>query len=181
MKFNQEELEKVTNLFLSAIGEDINRSGLKETPARVARSWSELLDGYQQDDKKFYKLFDCDNNNLVIVKDIEFTSFCEHHLLPFQGLITIGYIPNGKVLGLSKFGRIVDCFAKRLQLQEKLVQDIGKSILNNLKPKELFVIAKATHSCMACRGIKKQKSSTVTCFIHGNSYNELDLIKTFNY
>ncbi len=177
MSFNLEELEKSTNIFLKAIGEDIKREGLIETPKRVAKSWAELLNGYNQNDKQFYKTFNCDNSNLIIIKNIEFTSFCEHHILPFQGLITIGYEPNGKVLGLSKFGRIVDCFAKRLQLQEKLVNDIGKSILENLKPKSLFVISKATHSCMACRGIKKQKSNTLTFFTYGKKYNELDLIK----
>ena len=157
MSFNLEELEKSTNIFLKAIGEDIKREGLIETPKRVAKSWAELLNGYNQNDKQFYKTFNCDNSNLIIIKNID--------------------EPNGKVLGLSKFGRIVDCFAKRLQLQEKLVNDIGKSILENLKPKSLFVISKATHSCMACRGIKKQKSNTLTFFTYGKKYNELDLIK----
>jgi GTP cyclohydrolase I len=173
---NIEKIEKATTLLIEGIGENTEREGLLETPKRVAKAWSELLEGYTQDDKQFYKTFSCSNNNLIIVKDIEFTSYCEHHLMPFQGVITIGYIPNKKVLGISKFGRIVDCFAKRLQIQEKLVKDIGDSIFNNLQPLELFVIARATHSCMMCRGIKKEKSSTISIYKKGN-FNDFDLIK----
>lgn len=172
------ELEKNIKDFIKIIGENPERDGLIETPKRVAAAWKELLAGYDCDDKSLYKTFHTDNNDLVIVKDIEFMSFCEHHIMPFSGIIAIGYIPNNKVLGFSKFGRIVDCFSKRLQIQEKLVCEIGKSLLENLNTEHIFVVCKADHSCMSCRGVKKQNSKTMSIFTHGK-LKQIDRINVF--
>ncbi len=173
----EKQLEKNIKEFIKIIG--VESEDLFDTPKRSANAWLELLSGYEQDDKIFYKTFKTDSKDLVIVKNIEFTSFCEHHLMPFQGTISIGYIPEGEVLGLSKFGRIIDCFAKRLQIQERLTNDIGNSLINNLKLKDIFVISKAIHSCISCRGIKKQKAEAISFFTAGKfkNYNEFDLLK----
>lgn len=175
---NKEIIEKLTESFLKEVNTKIEKDILKETPKRVAKAWLELLGGYKINDKSLYKTFPTDNNNLVIVKNIEFTSICEHHLLPFSGSISIGYIPNGRVLGLSKFARIVNCFARRLQLQEKLVKDIANSIQKNLNVKDLFVVAEAIHSCMACRGVNQKNSSTLTFFTSGKfeNYKESEIL-----
>ncbi len=173
----EKKLEKNIKEFIKIIGAE--GEDIIETPKRSANAWLELLNGYTQDDKLFYKTFKTDNKNLVIVKNIEFTSFCEHHLMPFQGVITMGYIPEGEVLGLSKFGRIVDCFAKRLQIQEKLTSEIGNSLIKNLKVKDIFVISRATHSCISCRGVRKQNAEAISFFTAGKfkNYNEFDLLK----
>ena len=179
-KINRELLKKSAKLFLKAINPDLlNQDVIAETPDRVARSWLEMLSGYNVDDKEIYKTFSCENNNLVIIKDIKFVSVCEHHLLPFSGVVNIGYIPNGKVLGLSKFSRIVDCFAKRLQLQERLTEDIAESIIKNLDIVDLFIITKAKHDCMSCRGVKQKTSITNTFFKSGKfkKYKESELLK----
>lgn len=177
----KEEIIIYVKNFLNTLNENgkINNEVLNNTPLRVANSWLELLDGYNQNDADFYKTFELtNNNNLVIIKAIDFVSVCEHHLMLFQGTVKIGYIPNNKVLGLSKFGRIVDCFAKRLQLQENLTNDIANSILKYLQPKALFIVVEAEHSCMGCRGIKKQNAKTITLFTKGKfeEYKEIDLI-----
>jgi GTP cyclohydrolase I len=166
-------------LLIGAVGDDPNRTGLRGTPERAARGLGELLGGYGQNDRSFYVTFECDNHSPILVKNIEFTSVCEHHFLPFHGLITIGYVPNGRVLGLSKFGRIVDCFARRLQIQENLVRDIGKSIVSNLGPSDLFVLSRAKHSCIACRGINRSRSEVIAMFTHGKyaHQSEYDLIR----
>ncbi len=180
---NKKLLKESAELFLKALEvKDLNIDVLQNTPARFANGWAEMLSGYLVDDKDLYKTFSSDNNNLVIVKDIEFTSVCEHHLLPFSGTISIGYIPKNKVLGLSKFARIVDCFARRLQLQEKLVINIAESLMQYLEIDDLFIVAEAKHDCMRCRGVNQKKSSTITFFSHGKfkEYREnelLDLIK----
>ena len=175
---NKKIIEKLTESFLREANNKIEENILKDTPKRVAKAWLELLGGYEIDDKTLYKTFPSDSNNLVIVKNIEFASICEHHLLPFSGSMSIGYIPNGKVLGLSKFARIVNCFARRLQLQEKLVKDIANSIQKNLNVKDLFIIAEATHSCVACRGVNQKSSSTLTFFVDGKfeEYKENELL-----
>ncbi|MDR2777379.1 MAG: GTP cyclohydrolase I [Rickettsiales bacterium] len=176
---NLEKIEEGFRLFIEAVGDDLKRTGLIETPGRAARGFAELLGGYNQNDRDFYKTFECSNNSLVLLRDIEFTSVCEHHFLPFYGLISIGYIPDGRVLGLSKFSRIVDCFAKRLQIQENLVRDVGMSMVTNLKPAGLFVLSRAKHMCVACRGVNRGKLEVTTIFTHGKfaDYSELDLLK----
>lgn len=176
---NKVIIKQSVQTFLQAIEPSkLNDDIVFNTPERVAKSWLEMLGGYEIDDKTLYKTFPADNNNLVVVKNIEFTSICEHHLLPFSGVISMGYIPNGKVLGLSKFARIVNCFARRLQLQEKLVNDIAKSIQTNLEVKDLFIVAEAKHSCMACRGVNQRASSTLTFFASGKfrDYRENEIM-----
>lgn len=164
---------------LKYIGEDINREGLLETPKRVEKAFDELFCGYKIDDKTLYKLFKTNNNNnMVISKDISFTSFCEHHMLPFHGTITIAYIPNNFIIGLSKLARIVDCFSKRLQIQENLVENIAESIDLNLKPLGVLVIAKANHQCIACRGVKKENISAITISKKG-AFNEKENLDLF--
>lgn len=178
---NKEKIEKLTESFLKEVNfnNNIEKDIFKETPKRVAKSWQEMLDGYNIDDKSLYKTFQADNNNLVIVKNIEFASICEHHLLPFTGTISIGYIPKNKVLGLSKFARIVDCFARRLQLQEKLVKNIADSIIANLNTDDLFIVAKSVHSCISCRGVNKSTSSVLSFFTIGKfkNYKENELLQ----
>ncbi|MBR2141533.1 MAG: GTP cyclohydrolase I FolE [Rickettsiales bacterium] len=135
---------------------------LKDTPERVENAMREMLSGYDVDDKQFYKLFKATDHDMVIVKDIGFNSLCKHHLLPFSGTVSIGYIPNKYIIGLSKFSRIVDCFSKRLQLQENLTREILKSIEKHLKPLGAIVLMKASHNCMSCRGVKQSDAVTVT-------------------
>ena len=160
--FDFEGVKKATRDLLIAVGEDPDRPGLKETPKRVAGAWAELLKGYEMDPKQHLKMFDEDSKSLTIVRDLNFTSICEHHLMPFCGKITVGYIPNGKVLGLSKFSRIIEVFSRRLQLQEKLTMEIFNFLKENLNPDFLFVYAIATHDCMACRGVNQKESHTET-------------------
>jgi GTP cyclohydrolase I len=177
-----EHLERLVKILIRAFGENPEERRLAETPGRALRGWSELLSGYGCDDRKFYKIFEFSSDEFILVKNIEFTSICEHHLLPFHGRVTIGYTPNGKILGLSKFARVVDCFSKRLQLQEKLTEDISNSIVNNLRPKNLFTVIKATHCCMICRGVMKQRAEVLTLFTHGKfqEYDKLDIVKLIN-
>lgn len=137
-----------------------------DTARRILGYWGEF-NSPDSDVQKLFKSFDCDNDNLVVVKDIDYHSICEHHLLPFYGKVHIGYIPNGKVLGLSKFGRIVTHYAKTPQIQERLTQQIGKSIMDNLSPLGVIVVADGVHTCMMARGILKQNSTTKTSFISG--------------
>lgn len=154
---------------LIAIGEDPEREGLKDTPKRVVKSWGELYAGYKQDPAEILStVFEdgaCDE--MVILKGIEFSSMCEHHMLPFIGVAHVGYLPKGKVVGLSKLARLVDCFAKRLQIQEKMTQQIAKAIQTHLNPKGVGVVIEAHHQCMSCRGVKKQGTTMVTSAMLG--------------
>lgn len=155
--------------FLEAIGEDPNREGLLDTPARVVKSWAELYAGYSQNSEEILStVFEdgaCDE--MVILKDIEFSSMCEHHVLPFIGKAHIGYLPDGKVVGLSKLARLVDCFSKRLQIQEKMTTDISDAIEIHLKPKGVAVIVEAHHQCMSCRGVGKKNTTMITSSMLG--------------
>lgn len=163
---------------LELLGENVNREGLKETPVRVERAFLELFSGYKMDDKNLYKLFTAPNNEIVIVKNINFTSFCEHYILPFSGTVSIGYIPDKYIIGLSKFARIVDCFAKRLQLQEKLTNDILNSINKYLQPLGTVVIIKSQHQCMMCRGVKQKDCKTITLAKSG-VFENMDKLELF--
>lgn len=159
------DLEKIKNAasqMLEGFGEDLTRPGIVETPKRVAKAWGEMLSGYKEDPNKHLKLFEEKSTSLTIVRDLNFTSVCEHHLMPFSGKVTIGYVPNGKVLGLSKFSRITDIFARRLQLQEKLTKEIFDFLKEGMNPTFLFVYAKATHDCIMCRGVNQKESETET-------------------
>jgi len=154
---------------LTRLGEDPARDGLLRTPERMEKAMAFLTKGYTQDVTEVLHeaLFDVDYDEMVIVKDIEFYSMCEHHLLPFFGKAHIAYVPNGKVIGLSKIPRLVDVFARRLQVQERLTRQIGDSITEAIQPQGVAVILEASHLCMMMRGVEKQHSSTVTSSMLG--------------
>lgn len=154
---------------LEAVGEDPTREGLLNTPKRAAKAMSFLTQGYRQslDDLINGALFATTNNEMVIVKDIELYSMCEHHLLPFFGRAHVGYIPDGKVLGLSKIPRIVDMFARRLQIQEQLTQQVGRCIRDVTGAKGVAVVIEARHMCAMMRGVEKQNSSMTTSMMEG--------------
>lgn len=154
---------------LGTIGEDPEREGLLRTPDRVEKALKFLTGGYSENIAKLVNgaLFSVDYDEMVIVKDIEFFSLCEHHMLPFYGKAHVAYIPNGKVIGLSKIPRIVDVFARRLQVQERMTQEIAETLMDILKPKGVAVTCEAQHFCMMMRGVEKQHSATVTSAMLG--------------
>jgi GTP cyclohydrolase IA len=154
---------------LSRLGEDPSRDGLVATPARVEKSMAFLTKGYAEDPTKILRdaLFEVDYDEMVIVKDIEMFSLCEHHMLPFFGKVHVAYIPNGKVIGLSKIPRLVEVFARRLQVQERLTRQIADAIQDSIQPQGVGVVIEARHLCMMMRGIEKQHSSTVTSAMVG--------------
>jgi GTP cyclohydrolase I len=161
--------EELVREMLTRIGEDPQREGLVATPGRVQRSWEFLARGYTQSVESVLNdaLFTVEYNEMVIVKDIEMFSMCEHHLLPFFGKVHVAYIPNGKVIGLSKIPRLVDVFARRLQVQERLTTDIADAIVEAIKPQGVGVVVEARHLCMMMRGVEKQHSSAVTSAMRG--------------
>ncbi len=154
---------------LGRLGEDPDRDGLLQTPSRVEKSMAFLTKGYQEDPGKILRgaLFEVDYDEMVIVKDIEMFSLCEHHMLPFFGKVHVAYIPNGKVIGLSKIARLVEVFARRLQVQERLTRQIADTIQEAIHPQGVGVVIEARHLCMMMRGIEKQNSSTVTSAMVG--------------
>jgi GTP cyclohydrolase I len=162
-------LESVIHSMLRELGEDPGRDGLTRTPNRVARSLRYLTSGYRQDLDKILNgaLFPVAYDEMVIVKDIEVFSLCEHHLLPFFGRCHVAYIPNQKVIGLSKIPRVVDVFAKRLQIQERLTVQIAEALMERIKPQGVGVIIEAKHLCMIMRGVEKQNSVAVTSHMMG--------------
>jgi len=163
-----ERIRKAAKEILLAIGEDTEREGLKKTPERVARMYAELLGGMHEDPKKHLRSVFTENyDEIVLLRDIPFYSICEHHLMPFIGSAHVAYLPSGTVLGVSKLARIVDCFARRLQTQERLTYQIADFIMNSLKPKGVAVVLEASHSCMTIRGIKKPGSVMVTSALRG--------------
>ena len=161
-------IEKAVGEILVAVGEDPKREGLEGTPKRVANMYAELLAGMHHDPKEhvtsvFHERYD----EIVLLRDVPFYSVCEHHMMPFIGKIHIAYLPDGKVLGVSKLARIVDCFARRLQVQERLTSQVADFLMDNLKPKGAAVVIEASHSCMTIRGIKKPGSVMVTSALRG--------------
>lgn len=163
-----ESAEVALRDLFSVLGEDTERDGLQETPFRFIKALAEHTVGYREDPAKHLeKTFDVDHQDLVLVKDIPFNSLCEHHLAPFVGKVHIAYIPTDKITGLSKFGRVVEGYAKRLQVQERLTQQIADAIETVLKPQAVAVIVEAEHTCMSGRGIKKHGASTVTSTMRG--------------
>lgn len=171
-EYNQENLDKMALNFqntLTLLGEDVTREGLEKTPMRVAKSLSFSTAGYQMDAVEILKsaLFNEDHEEMVIVKDIELYSMCEHHMLPFYGRAHIGYLPKGKITGLSKIARVVDVFARRLQVQERLTCQIKEAIQEALQPHGVAVVIEAKHLCMMMRGVQKQNSSTTTSSFTG--------------
>jgi len=153
---------------LQYIGEDPTRDGLLETPKRVLKAWKELTAGYQQDPRVILnKSFEQPHDELILLRGIEFHSTCEHHLLPFYGTAAVGYIPTTSVVGISKLARLVDCFARRLQIQERLTKQIADAITEVLNPVGVGVVIKAKHSCMGCRGVMKPDSDMITSVMLG--------------
>jgi GTP cyclohydrolase I len=167
-------LSKVYKQVLTDIGEDTNREGLEKTPERVAKALQYLTHGYDLDPTEILKsaMFSEDHDQMVIVKDIEVYSMCEHHMLPFFGKAHIAYIPDGKIVGLSKIPRVVDAFARRLQVQERLTDQIKTCIQETLKPLGVAVVIEAQHMCMQMRGIQKQNSLTTTSSFTGAFEND---------
>ena len=168
-------------MLLEGIGEDPDREGLVETPDRIARMCEEVYGGlYEDAAAHLAKQFTVDNNEMVIEKDITFYSMCEHHLLPFYGKAHIAYIPNGKVVGLSKLARTVDVYARRAQIQEKMTSQIADALEESLDPKGVMVMIEAEHTCMTMRGIRKPGSKTVTTVTRGDFKNDFELQKMFH-
>ena len=164
------ETSELIHQLLINVGEDPNREGLRKTPERVAKSYDFLLSGYRTnpDDVVGDAIFHEECNHMIIVKDIEVYSLCEHHMLPFYGRCHIGYIPRGQVFGVSKLARLVDCFARRLQIQERLTNQIARTLMDVLKPEGVGVIIEARHLCMMMRGVEKQNSCMVTSAMQGS-------------
>lgn len=179
-------IESLTKSLLKELGEDPKREGLIKTPLRVAKAWEYLSQGYNQNVEKLINnaIFSENYDQMVVVKDVEFYSMCEHHLLPFFGHAHIAYIPNGKIIGLSKIPRLVDMFARRLQVQERMTQEIANSLNDALNPSGVAIIIEAQHMCMQMRGVEKKKSymstsSMVGIFRSDNKTRKefLDIIK----
>jgi GTP cyclohydrolase I len=161
-------IEKAVREILAAVGEDLEREGLKRTPERVARMYAELLGGMSQDPKEHSeRVFAEKYDEIVLLREIPFYSICEHHLMPFIGSAHVAYLPAGRVLGVSKLARVVDCFARRLQVQERLTDQIADFIMDSLNPRGVAVVLEASHSCMTIRGIKKPGSVMVTSSLRG--------------
>ncbi len=167
-------MQDLISQLLVRLGEDPEREGLLKTPDRVARSFEYLTSGYRTkvEDIVNGALFTVDYNEMVIVRDIDFYSLCEHHLLPFFGKCHVAYVPNGKVIGLSKIPRLVDMFARRLQLQERMTSQIAETIRDQVQPLGVAVVCEGTHLCMAMRGVEKQASTTVTSAMLGAFHDD---------
>jgi len=165
---DKKKIEEAVTMLLEGIGEDPKREGLKDTPSRIARMYEEIFAGMEEDAATHLaRRFSCDNNEIVLEKDITFYSMCEHHLLPFYGKAHVAYIPNKEVVGLSKLARTVEVFAKRPQLQERMTAQIADAIMKELKCEGAMVVIEAEHMCMTMRGVKKPGSTTVTCVARG--------------
>lgn len=161
-------IEKAVLEILEAVGEDPTREGLKDTPARVSRMYAELLEGMQHEPiEHMQSIFHEEYDEIVLLRDIPFYSVCEHHMMPFIGKAHVAYLPDGKVLGVSKLARLVDAFARQLQVQERLTAQIADFLMENLKPKGVSVVIEASHSCMTIRGIKKPGAMMVTSALRG--------------
>lgn len=165
---NEEKVKEAVKLLLEGIGEDPEREGLKDTPDRIARMYTELMAGYDDSPSNHLnRTFQAENNEMVLEKDIVFYSMCEHHMMPFFGKAHIAYIPNGKVVGLSKLARCVETYARRLQIQEKMTAQIADALMEELKPQGVMIVVEAEHLCMTARGVKKPGSKTVTVVTRG--------------
>lgn len=165
---DKKKIEQGIKLLLEGIGEDPQREGLLETPERIARMYEEICGGmYESAEEHLKKTFTADNTEMVVEKDITFYSMCEHHMMPFYGKVHIAYIPDGKVVGLSKLARTVEVYTKRLQLQERMTVEIANALMEHLTPKGVMVLVEAEHMCMTMRGVKKPGSKTVSVVTRG--------------
>jgi GTP cyclohydrolase I len=168
-EIDKDKIEKAVALIIEAIGDDIAREGLVDTPRRIAEMYEEIFGGVHQDPAAELEVgFDEEHREMVILKDIPFYSMCEHHFMPFYGTVDVGYIPNGRVVGVSKLARVVEIIAKKPQLQERLTTEIAEVIMDALKPQGVAVVVQAEHLCMTMRGIKKPGSNFVTSANRGN-------------
>lgn len=179
-KFYAEHKERINAIakhysaILELLGEDVEREGLVRTPFRAAKALVEVTQGYEQNPDELVKsaMFEYAGKSMVVVKDIEFYSLCEHHILPFFGKVSVGYIPNGKIVGLSKIARVIDALAKRLQVQERLTSELCELLTRTLGAKGVIVMCEAGHLCMKMRGVEKQESMTTTLEYSGDFENE---------
>ncbi len=177
---DQEKVKEAVRLLLKGIGEDTGREGLIETPDRIARMYGEICGGMEMDVKEILsKTFVTEKTEMVLEKDIVFYSMCEHHMLPFFGKVHIAYIPDGRIVGLSKLARCVEVYAKRLQLQERMTEQIAEAVMEHLSPKGVMVLTEAEHMCMTMRGIKKPGSKTVTYAVKGAFQEDARLQESF--
>ncbi|MBE5935410.1 MAG: GTP cyclohydrolase I FolE [Lachnospiraceae bacterium] len=177
---DKEKIEQAVRLFLEGIGENVDREGLVDTPRRISNMCEEIFAGLEDDASKYLSVtFEAQNNEMIIEKDINFYSMCEHHILPFYGKAHVAYIPNGKVVGISKLARTVDVFAKRPQIQEQMTAQIADAIMEELGAKGAMVMIEAKHLCMSMRGIKKQDAQTVTYVTRGEFTSNVDLQDKF--
>lgn len=177
---DREKIEEAVKLFLEGIGEDVNREGLAETPERIVKMCEEIFSGLHKDAGEYFsKTFLAVNNEIVIERDIMFYSVCEHHLLPFYGKAHVGYIPDGRVAGLSKLARTVETYARRPQIQEQLTAQIAEAVMEYLKPKGVIVMLEAEHMCMTMRGVQKPGTTTATFLGRGVFENNAELRSTF--
>jgi GTP cyclohydrolase IA len=173
LKVDHAKLRRAVRDILVAVGEDPDREGLQETPDRVARMYAEIFAGLQTDPAVYLqKTFTQKHDEMVLVKDIEFASCCEHHLLPFMGKAHIAYLPNGKIVGLSKLARVVDAVAKRPQVQERMTEEIADLIMTHLSARGVGVIVEAAHTCMSIRGVRKPGAMTITSSMRGGFLND---------
>lgn len=177
---NREQIEAHVRTILQLIGEDADREGLLDTPARVTRMYEEIFSGYGVDPREVLGVtFDEQHEELVIVKDIVYYSLCEHHMVPFFGKIHIGYIPSGKIAGLSKFARLVDAVTRKLQVQERVTSDIADIVNEVLAPHGVMVVVEGVHLCMCMRGVKKPDSKTITSAVRGSFHKDAALRSEF--
>jgi GTP cyclohydrolase I len=166
---SQEHFEEAVRTMITAVGEDVTREGLLKTPERVFKAYEFMFGGYQEDPQEILNsaMFTTSNDEMVLIKDIEFYSTCEHHLLPIIGRAHIAYIPDGKVVGLSKIPRVVDVFARRMQIQEQLTEQIADALMRSINPKGVAVVIQARHMCMEMRGVQKISSTTTSSALRG--------------
>lgn len=177
---DQEKIKEGVKLLLEGIGEETGREGLVETPERIARMYGEIFGGMETDAEKILsKTFTAEKAEMVLEKDIVFYSMCEHHMLPFFGKVHIAYIPDKKIVGLSKLARCVEVYARRLQLQERMTKEIAEAVMEHLSPKGVMVLTEAEHLCMTMRGIKKPGSKTITYAMKGVFQENAQLQQNF--
>jgi len=177
---DQEKIREAVKLLLEGIGEDTGREGLLETPDRIARMYSEIFSGMEENaGEHLSRVFSVENNEMVLEKDIVFYSMCEHHMMPFYGKAHVAYIPDGRVVGLSKLARTVEVFARRLQIQERMTGQIADAIMQELKPQGVMVVLEAEHMCMTMRGVKKPGSRTVSIATRGCFEQDANLQNLF--
>lgn len=182
LTFKEEDLHRASiKAMIYFIGDDPNREGVRETPSRVVKSWSELFSGYKKDPKEIFKTFDKGTyNQMVLLRNVEFYSTCEHHMLPFFGHASIAYIPGKRIIGLSKLARLLDIYAKRLQVQERLTEEVTKALDEHLAPLGSACVIEAKHTCMCGRGAMKQDATMVTSSISGEFYKPEVRAELFN-